>query len=83
MNNVSKWMMGEKKRGWGEKKRGGEERRCNYPPAAEHTSAGLCWNRDEPRADSFYDFISCTDPSFVTKRGIAAHTDTPSLKHTH
>lgn len=50
--------------------RRGEE--SNYQPGAEHMYAGLCWNRDEPRSDSFYNFISCTDPSFI----IAAYTHT-------
>lgn len=59
-----------------EERRG--ERRSNYWLAAEHMSAGLCWNSDEPRADSFYDSISCSDHSFIKKRGAAvrAHTDT-------
>lgn len=64
--------------------RGGEKREmCNYQPRAEHMSAGLYWNRDEPRADRFYNFISCTDLSFAISREIATHTLWHSLSQTH
>ena len=56
---------------------------CNYQPGAEHMSAGLRWNDDELRADSFYNFISCTDPSFIIRRGIATHTHTHTHRNTH
>lgn len=42
----------------GRKRRRGEKRKmCNYQPRAEHMSAGLYWNRDEPRTDRFYNLI--------------------------
>ena len=61
-----------------DKERRGEERYVITSPGLNTCLLDSAGMEMSSVADSFYNFISCTDPSFIMRRRIATHTETPS-----